>query len=165
VRGCGAWQSHWNCGVRFGTQCHIQPQTQRAVRCRTQLAIELASQAGARCATRRAIHCRTERGIEVLTDGGPEFPDLGAIDGRAEPGTQRATEQRAKSLDDGHIDGQVEGRVDCRAVPGVEPRGHPRIDPPVASASLRHSPGLSGRARSWSTGFRRGFRIRRQISI
>jgi len=40
---------------------------------------------------------------------------------------------RAKSLIDGHIDGRI--------VLGVEPRSHPRIDPPVAGASAGLGPG------------------------
>ena len=156
VRNRGSRHPHWNCGVRFGNQCHIQPQTQRAVQGRTQLATERAGQAGARCATHRAIDCWIERGIEVRTDCGPEFLSLGAIDRRAESGTHRAADRRAKSLIDCHIDGGSER--------GLEPRGHPGIDSPLASASLRPSSGLSGRARSGSTRYLRDFRIRRQIS-
>jgi len=125
--GCGSWHSHRNCGVRFRTQCLVQPLTRRAVQGGTQLAIERASQAGLRCRTRRATDCRIERGVEARTDHGPEFPGLGAIGRRAEPRTRRATDPRAKSLIDSHIDGSSER--------GLEPRSHPRIDPLVAGRS------------------------------
>jgi hypothetical protein len=80
---CRTRNSHRDCGVHFVTQCHVQPQIQRAVQGRTQLAAECAGQAGARCATRRAIHCRIDRGVEVRTGCSPEFLSRGAIDGRA----------------------------------------------------------------------------------
>ena len=141
--GCGLKDSHRNYGVQLGTECQAQPQTQRAAQCRTQHAAERANQAGTHCATRCAIDCRAERGVEVRTDSGAEFPSLGAIGRFVEPRPRRATDCRAKSLIDCHIDG--------RSVLGVEPRSHPRIDPPVASSSLRHSSKPSGRARSGST--------------
>jgi hypothetical protein len=156
VSGRGSKDPHRNCGVRFGTQCHVQPKTQRAAHGRTQLAAERASQAGTRCATRRPVHCQTEKGVDVLTDSGAQFPSLGAIGRRIEPHVRRAAESRAKCLIDGHIDGRV--------VPGLEPRGHPGIDSPLASASLRYSPGLSGHALSGSTSFLRDSRVRRQIN-
>ena len=127
MRSSGAKHPHRNCGVRFRTQCRARPQTQRAVQCRTQLAAERVSQAGTRCATRRPVHCQVEKGVDVLTDGGAELPSLGAIGCRVEPRTRRAADRRAKSLTDGHIDG--------RSVLGLEPRSHPRIDPPVAGRS------------------------------
>jgi hypothetical protein len=100
--------------------------------------IERASQAGTHCATRRAIDCRVESGVDGQTDSGAEFPSLGAIGCRVRPRIRRGTERRSKSLIDGHID----GRVDCPVVPGVEPRGHPRIDSPLAGSDLRSVPGL-----------------------
>ena len=154
--GYSLWHSHRNCGVHFGTQCPAQPQTQRAVRRRTQSATERPSQAGTRFATRRAIHCRIERGVDVQTDGGPEFLSLGAIERRAQPRVRRGTERRAKSLNDGHIDGG--------GVLGLEPRGQSGSDSPPAGASLRHSPGLPGRARSGSTRILRVLCVRRQIN-
>jgi len=135
VRNCGAKHPHRNCGVRFRTQCHARPQTQRAVQRRTQLAAERVSQAGTRCATRRPVHCQVEKGVDVLTDSGAELPSLGAIGRRAEPRTRRAADCRAKSLIDGHIDGRI--------VLGVEPRSHPRIDPPVARSSASSGLGPS----------------------
>gem|GEM_PF-7123430 len=138
--GCWSKHPHRNCGVHFRTQCHARPQIQRAVQGRTQLAAERTSQAGTHCATRCAIGCRVERGVEVLTDGGAEFPSLGAIGRRIEPRTRRATDRRAKSLNDGHIDSDSER--------GLEPRSHPRIDPPIAGASagLGPRPQASGSA-------------------
>jgi len=131
MRDCGPWHSHWNCGVRSGTRCHIQPQTQRAVQCRTRLETERGSQTGTRCRARGAIHCRVERGVE--------FPGLGTVDGRAEPGTHRETDSRAKSLNDGHIDGGSER--------GLELRSHPRIDPLIAGASA--GSGSGSQAAGW----------------
>jgi len=127
VRNCGSKHPHRNRGVRFRTQCHARPQTQRAVQRRTQLAAERLSQAGTRCATRRPVHCQVEGGVNVLTDRGAEPPSLGAIGRRAEPRTRRAADKSAKPLIDGHIDGRI--------VLGIEPRSHPRIDPPVAGRS------------------------------
>jgi hypothetical protein len=136
VRNRGAKHPRRNCGVRFRSQCHLRLQTQRAVQGRTRLAAERTSQAGTRCVTRRAIDCRAESGVEVLADSDAEFPGLGAIDGPTEPRTRRATDCRAKSLIDGHIDGRI--------ALGVEPRSHPRIDPPIAGSSAAQSSG-SGR--------------------
>jgi len=68
-------------------------------------------------------------------------------------------------LIDSHIDGHVDVRVDCRVVRGLEPRGHPGIDSPPAGASLRHSHGLSGHARSGPAEFLRDFHIRGQTNI
>jgi hypothetical protein len=137
---CGSKVSHWNCGVRFGTRCHVQPQIQRAVQGRTQLATERASQGGIRCGTRRAIDYRVEGGVDVQTHSGAEFPSLGAIGRRIKPRTRRATDRRAKSLNDGHIDG--------RSVLGVEPRGHSGSDSPLAGAcaGLGLGPQASGSA-------------------
>jgi hypothetical protein len=54
-------------------------------------------------------------------------------------GVLPGAEARAKSLIDDHIDGRVAFGIECR--------GHPRIDPPVASASA--GSGLRPQAAGW----------------
>ena len=127
--GCGSRHSHRNRGVCFGTQCHIQSQTQRAVRRRVQLPAERASQ--------RAAHSRTQSS----TDSGAETQSLcgvgcdveGATGCHVEPRVHRATESRAKPLTDGHIHGRV--------VLGLEPRSQPGSDSPIAGSSAGSSLG------------------------
>jgi hypothetical protein len=58
----------------------------------------------------------------------------------------------------------IDGHIDGGSQRGLEPRGHPGIDSPLAGASLTQNSGLSGRARSGSTGYSRDLRIRRQIN-
>jgi hypothetical protein len=138
VSGCGAWHSNWDRRVQSGVRGRAEPRTQLAVQGRTQLAAELGSQAGTHCRARRAIHCRADRGIGFRTDGGCDFLGQGEIDGRDEPGDQAATESRAKSWNDRHIDGGSER--------GLEPRSHPRIDPPIGSSRAGTNAG------SWGAG-------------
>ena len=54
-------------------------------------------------------------------------PSLGAIDRRLEPRTRRVTDKRAKSL--------IDGIIHCRAHRAIEPRSHPRSDPPIPGSS------------------------------
>ena len=122
--GCGSKHSNQDCAVwcrpEPGNRLHIE----RAARRRNQLAVERASQRGA--------HSRTQSG----TDSGAEVPSLcgvgcdveGATGCRVEPRVRRGAERRAKSLIDGHIDGRV--------VPGLEPRSQPGSDPPLAGSNL-----------------------------
>ncbi len=139
--GCGSQYSRRNCGVRFGTRCHIQPQTQRAVQRPTQLAAERAGQTGTRCVT----DSRIEAGVDAQTDSGAEVPSLcgvgcgaeGATGCHVEPRVRREAEERAKSLIDGHIDGRV--------VFGLEPRSQPGSDSHPADAGLRQNSGPSSR--------------------
>jgi len=147
---CWSKHSHRDCGVRCRPELSncldVRPATHR----RRQCAAEHASDSAAR----RAIDRHVERGVDVATDSGAQFPGLGAVGRHVEAGVHHAAESQAKSLIDSHIDG--------RFVLRVEPRSQPGSDSPPAGASLRYSPGLSGRVLSGPTGFLRAFRVRRQ---
>ena len=124
---CRTRHSHRDCGVHFGSDFSTKPRIRPATDCATCLAIESVSES----ASHGAVGCRTRPRTGCRADGAVDCThvcraDFGVLP-RVGSGLLSGAEVRAKSLIDGHIDGRV--------VFGIECRSHPRIDPPVASAS------------------------------